>query len=214
MSRPGLHPVFALLAVAALAAACGATSPGGAGPTLSPVFVEAVTQPPLGTRETAYDPPRQAPPLRLTDGDGRRFDLASLLGGPVFVYFGYTHCPDVCPTTLADLREGIKLAGIDARVVFATIDPARDDAAAMKQYAGYYGAGYIGLTGTAAQIAEVASLWGVTYSRLPSDSASGYAMAHSTDAYLIDASGRLRHHIFFGAGADLIAKLLAEVAGP
>ncbi|MCJ7711533.1 MAG: SCO family protein, partial [Chloroflexi bacterium] len=135
-------------------------------------------------------------------------------GSPVFVYFGYTHCPDVCPTTLADLRAGIKEAGVGAKVVFVTVDPARDDAAAMKQYVDYYGAGYTGLTGTPEQIAEAAANWGVSYRQLPSDSASGYAMAHSTEAYLLDAGGQLRHHIFFGAGTDLIADRLREVAGP
>jgi len=210
--------VLALVVVSVLVAACGDAAPvgaaqGGAGASATPVFVETVTQPPMGSRETAYDPPRPAPDIFLTDGDGQPFDLASLRGSPVFVYFGYTHCPDVCPTTLADLRAGIRLAGIDTKVVFVTIDPARDDAAAMKQYTDSYKSGYVGLTGTPGQIAEVARTWGVSYSRLPGEPASGYAMAHSTDAYLLDAEGQLRHHVFFGAGADLIARLLTEVAG-
>jgi protein SCO1/2 len=176
-------------------------------------MVEAITPAPLGARDTAYDPPVPAPGLRLTGGDGRPFDLASLRGTPVFVYFGYTHCPDVCPTTLADLREAIAASGVDARVVFVTVDPARDDAAAMKQYTDYYQSGFIGLTGSDAAIAAAAAAWGVTYAKLPGDSASGYAMAHSTDTYLVDADGMLRHHVFFGAPADLIAGLLRDVAG-
>ena len=152
---PGAGLVLSVLVtVALMAAACGGADATNPWPT--PVFVEAITQPPLGSRETAYDPPRPAPALRLTDGAGKPFDLASLRGSPVFVYFGYTHCPDVCPTTLADLRAGIKEAGVDAKVVFVTIDPARDDAAAMKQYTDYYKAGYTGLTGTAEEIAEAA----------------------------------------------------------
>ncbi len=202
-------PAARLVLAAALVTACG----GGGATIPSPVMVEAVTQAPLGNRDTAYDPPRPAPALQLTDEDGRPFDLSSLYGRPVFVYFGYTHCPDVCPTTLADLRAGIKEAGVAADVVFVTVDPDRDDAPAMKQYVDYYGAGYTGLTGTAKQIADAAADWGVTYRQLPSDSASGYAMAHSTDAYLVDGEGQLRHHIFFGAGADLIADRLREVAG-
>jgi protein SCO1/2 len=214
--RAGLVPhgpaAIIVLALAALiAAACGGGSSKIPWPTA--VFVEAVTQAPLGSRETAYDPPRAAPALRLTDQDGQPFDLASLRGRPVFVYFGYTHCPDVCPTTLADLRAGIKKAGVGAKVVFVTIDPARDDPAAMKQYTDYYDAGYTGLTGSADEIAQAAAAWGVTYEQLPSDSASGYAMAHSTDAYLVDADGQLRHHLFYGAGADLIAATLRKVAG-
>lgn len=211
--RAGLvsRPIVTAFTVAVLAAACGGAV-GGTAPV--PVMVEAITQAPLGNRDTAYNPPRPAPRLRLTDQDGRAFELASLRGSPVFVYFGYTHCPDVCPTTLADLRAGIKEAGVDATVVFVTVDPARDDAAAMKQYVDYYQSGFTGLTGSAEEIAEAAKAWGVSYRQLPSDSASGYAMAHSTDAYLVDADGRLRHHIFFGAGTDLIAERLREVAGP
>ncbi|HYO42980.1 MAG TPA: SCO family protein, partial [Candidatus Limnocylindrales bacterium] len=135
--------VLVLVLTAVFLVACGGATPSGAGASPTLVFVEAVTQPPMGSRETAYDPPRPAPDIFLTDGQGRSFDLASLRGSPVFVYFGYTHCPDVCPTTLADLRAGIKLAGIDAKVVFVTIDPARDDTAAMKQYTDYYEAGYV-----------------------------------------------------------------------
>jgi protein SCO1/2 len=202
-------PAVIVAALAAMLAACG----GSSGTTLSPAWVEAVTQAPMGSRDTAFDPPRPAPPLHLTDQDGRPFDLASLLDRPVFVYFGYTHCPDVCPTTLADLRAAIKASGADATVVFVTIDPARDDAAAMRQYVSYYGMGYTGLTGTADEIAAAAAAWGVTYRQLPSDSASGYAMAHSTDSYLVDRTGMLRHHVFFGAPVDLVADLIREVSG-
>jgi protein SCO1/2 len=197
---------------ASLLAACAGSS-GTALPSM--VMVDTVTMPPIGSRETAVDPPVAAPPLVMIDQDGKPFDLESLRGsGPVFVYFGYTHCPDVCPTTLADIRKAIKDAGVPATVVFATVDPARDDAAAMKQYTGYYGDGFVGLTGTAVQIARAAADWGVQYRQLPSESENGYAMAHSTEAYLLDADLMLRHRIFFGAGSDLIAEKLVEVAKP
>jgi protein SCO1 len=196
--------------VASVLAACGGSS---GTPMPSVVMAEAVTMPPIGSRETVVDPPVEAPPLVMIDQDGKPFDLESLRGsGPVFVYFGYTHCPDVCPTTLADIRAGIKEAGVPATVVFVTVDPARDDAPAMKQYTGYYGEGYIGLTGTAVQVARAAADWGVSYRQLPSDSSNGYAMAHSTEAYLLDADLMLRHRIFFGAGSDLIAEKLLDVA--
>ena len=203
-------PGVILAILVALLAACGGV-PDDTPP--SPAWVEAVTQAPLGNRDTAYDPPRPAPTLRLTDQDGRPFDLASLRGRPVFVYFGYTHCPDVCPTTLADLRAAIKASGVDVAVVFVSVDPARDTAAAMQQYVGYYGMDFTGLTGTADEIAATAAAWGVTYHQLPSDSAGGYAMAHSTDSYLVDGDGQLRHHVFFGAPVDLVADLIRGVAG-
>jgi len=193
-----------LLALALLAGCASASAPTGPTP--------AVTPPPLGVRETAYDPPRSAPPLRLTDQDGRPFDLASMRGTPVLVYFGYTHCPDVCPATLADVRDALELVDGPVGVVFVTVDPARDDAAAMKTYVGYYGSGFVGLTGTEAEIAAAAEAWGVSYARLDGDSAAGYAMAHSTDTYLVDADGVMRHHLFFGASPELIADKIGEVA--
>ena len=104
---------------------------------------------------------------------------------------------------------------MDAKVVFVTIDPARDDAAAMKQYIGLLRGGlHRPHRDRRRRSREAAAAWGVSYQQLPSDSANGYAMAHSTDAYLVDAEGQLRHHIFFGAGPDLIAEKLREVAGP
>lgn len=198
----------ALVLVSALAAACT-----GVGATPSFVMVPAITIAPLDVRDTTYDPARPAPALRLTDQDGRPFDLASLRGTPVFVYFGYTHCPDVCPTTLADLRAGIAAAGVPAKVVFVTIDPARDGAAAMKRYVDFYAAGFIGLTGTDAEIAAAAAAWGVGYHALEADSNGSYAMSHSTDSYLVDGSGVLRNHVFFGAPTDLLVRLLRAVAG-
>ena len=156
-------------------------------------------------RDTAVRPAAPAPPLQLTNQDGRPFDLASLRGRPVLVSFGYTHCPDVCPTNLADIRDALKLIDGEVGVAFVTIDPARDDAAAMKQYVDYYQAGYVGLTGTDDQIRDAAGAWGVSYARVESGSASGYAMAHTADTFLVDAEGRLRHRIWFGAGPEVIA---------
>ena len=156
-------------------------------------------------RDTALRPAAPAPPLKLTDQEDRPFDLAALRGRPVLVFFGYTHCPDVCPTNLADVRDALKLIDGEVGVVFVTIDPARDDAAAMKQYVDYYQAGYIGLTGTDDQIRAAAGAWGVSYAKVETGSASGYAMAHTADTLLVDAEGRLRHRIWFGAGPQILA---------
>jgi len=206
-----LAPVLApVLAAAVLLAACG----GAAGPVSpAPVSTPAATAPTLGERVTAYDPARPAPALRLTDQSGLPFDLTSLRGRPVLVYFGYTHCPDICPTTLADIRAALRLVEAPVGVVFVTIDPARDDAAAMKQYVDYYESAFIGLTGSEAEIAAAAEAWGVSYRKLESTPAAGYAMAHSTESYLLDAAGMLRHHLFFGASPELIAERIREIAG-
>jgi len=144
-----------LAASASLAACTGAT------PSIT--TLPAVTPAPLGQRDTAYASPHPAPALQLTDQDGQPFHLASLRGSPVLVFFGYTHCTDICPTTMADLRAAVRLVSSPAHVVFVTVDPARDDAAAMKQYVDYHQAGFIGLTGSQAQIAATAAAWGVSY---------------------------------------------------
>ncbi len=171
------------------------------------------TPPPIGVRDTVYNPPRPAPALRLTDQDGKPFALTSLRGSPVFVYFGYTHCPDVCPTTLADLRAAISAAGIDAKVVFVTIDPARDTPAKVKQYLDFYAAGFIGLSGSDADIATAAKDWAVGYLAGPADSNGNYPMTHTTESYLVDGAGLLRNHIFFGAPTSLIVSILRTATG-
>jgi protein SCO1/2 len=207
-SRPAR--LASLLAATAVAlAGCGAGAPTPSVIMLDPASPQAA----MGERDTAYSPVRPAPELKLTDQTGQPFDLASLHGTPVFVYFGYTHCPDICPTTLVDLRTAIKAANLPAKVVFVTVDPARDTPAAMQMYLDAYKAGFIGLTGTDAQIAAAAAAWGVSYRAEPADSAGNYAMSHTTDVYLVDGQGMLRNHIFFGAGTQLIDDLLRQASG-
>ena len=195
--------ILALLAPALLLAGC---STGSATRTAMPG--SAATPPPMGDLDTAYDPPRPAPDLKLTDQDGRPFDLASLRGTMTFVYFGYTHCPDICPTTLVDLRTAIAAFGKPVKVVFVTVDPKRDTAPAMKAYLDAYKAGFIGLTGTDAEIAAAAKAWGVGYWPEPADSNGNYAMTHTTESYLVDASGTLRNHILFGLPTDIVVSIL------
>jgi protein SCO1/2 len=198
---------FAALAGIAIGAVAWLSMPAAAPPSsTSGAAIWPVSPTPEGlTRDTTVRPLAPAPPLRLTDQDGRPFDLASMRGRPVLVFFGYTHCPDVCPTNLADVRDARKLIDGEVGVVFVTVDPARDDAAAMKQYVDYYQAGYIGLTGTDDEIRATAGAWGVSYAKVEAGSASGYAMAHTADTFLVDAEGRLRHRIWFGAGPEILA---------
>ena len=206
--------VFALAAAGGIgvgllgvALAGSPVSPGDNGGIAWP----AATPDPL-KRPTAIVPILPAPELVLTDQDGQPFDLASVRGTPALVFFGYTHCPDVCPTTLADVRDAVKRSPVPVRVVFVTIDPARDDAAAMKQYLAFYNAAFVGLTGSAAEIRRAADAWGVQYARIDSGSANGYAMAHTADAFLVDAAGRLRDRIWFGAGPEVFLDRIASLA--
>jgi protein SCO1/2 len=168
--------------------------------------------------ELAYRDVRPAPPLDLTDQDGRSFGLASLRGRPVLVFFGYTHCPDVCPTTVGVINEALGQTTPGPRVVFVTVDPGRDDAAAMRSYIRYLPAVYTGLTGSPEAIRVAADGWGVRYARVDEGSPDGYAMSHTADVFLVDAQGRLRAHFPFGTGsasiASALALLLAETPAP
>jgi protein SCO1/2 len=153
----------------------------------------------------AYADVRPAPALELTDQDGNPFSLASLRGQPVMVFFGYTHCPDVCPATIGNVNQVLLTTGEGPRAVFVSIDPERDDAAAMKQYLRYLPKAYVGLSGTPADVRRNADAWGVKYARIDTASANGYAMAHTADVFLVDAQGMLRAHFPFGTKADPIA---------
>jgi protein SCO1/2 len=161
-----------------------------------------------------YDYPTAAPApaLALIDQDGQAFDLASVRGTPVLVYFGYTHCPDVCPATVGVLNQVIGRAGRPVRAIIVTVDPERDTPAALKSYLEYLPTAYIGLTGSATAIKTAADAWGVTYARIDTGSASGYGMAHTAEVYLIDADGLLRTHYPFGTAAPAILADLARIA--
>ncbi len=162
----------------------------------------------------AYAEAIPAPPLELTDQDGQPFTLASQRGRPVLVFFGYTHCPDVCPATVGVVNEVLAAVGDGPRAVFTSIDPERDDVAAMKSYLTYLPKAYVGLSGTPAEVRRNADAWGVKYARIEQGSAGGYAMAHTADIFLVDAQGMLRAHFPFGTAAEpmieAVQALLAE----
>jgi protein SCO1/2 len=197
---------FALLATLALAA-CSSS-----GPALTAYPGATDSLPPVSQADTAYSPARTAPALQLTDQDGKPFDLTSLHGSVVLVYFGYTHCPDVCPTTLVNLRTAVAASGVPAKVVFVSVDPARDTPGVLKTYLDGYKAGFIGLTGTDAEIAVAAKAWGVGYQAEAADSNGNYAVTHTAETFLVDGAGMLRNHIPFDTSTDLIATLLQTAA--
>ncbi len=199
----GLVAVNSKSATAAAATPATAAAPIAAAPSPSPAPSAA---------DTAVVPARPAPPLILTDQAGKPFDLAGLRGTPALVFFGYTHCPDVCPTRLADARDALKQSATPFAIVFVTIDPERDTPAAMGTYLSYYGIPVTGLSGTPTEIRVAADAWGIRYARIDEGSTAGYAMAHTADAYLVDGSGMLRNVFPFGAGADVIAAGVARLA--
>jgi protein SCO1/2 len=160
----------------------------------------------------AYKEATAAPPIVLTDPDERPFSLDSLRGGPVLVFFGYTHCPDVCPATIGHVSQAMEEYGPAVRALFVTIDPERDTTTWLKEYAAYLPAGMMPLTGSAAEIRAVADDWGVRYARVETDGSGEYAMSHTAEVYLVDATGRLRAHFPFGTEGETIAAVLRRVA--
>jgi len=146
------------------------------------------------TRTNAHRGP-QAPDFTLTDQNGQAFTLSAQRGHPIALFFGYTHCPDVCPTTLAALARARRDLGAQGRpldVVFVTVDPHRDTPAVLKRYMRLFDPSFTGLTGTDAQLAPVLSAYHIYHQILPAQGASGYLVAHSSDVELIDPAGHIR----------------------
>jgi protein SCO1 len=131
-------------------------------------------------------------PFSLTDQDGRTATDRDFRGRPFLVFFGFTHCPDVCPTTLFEVSEIMRLLGPDAErlgAAFITVDPERDTPAALKDYMSSFDPRLKGLTGDADAIAAVAKAYRVYFKKVPLDS-GGYTMDHTAIVYLMDKEGR------------------------
>jgi protein SCO1/2 len=144
--------------------------------------------------------------FRLTDHNGRPRSLADFRGKVVVLFFGYTHCPDVCPTTLADLAQVMRQLGKDAervQVLFVTVDPERDNPELLAQYVPAFHPSFLALHGDAGATARAAEAFDVTYERRPTS--SGYNMDHSAGTFLIDPQGRVRLIAPYAQRADWLA---------
>jgi len=133
------------------------------------------------------------PTLELIDQSGKPFSGAALAGRPYAVFFGFTHCPDVCPTTLLSLSNTLQRLGADAdllRILFVSVDPERDTPEQLRQYLVAFDARIIGLTGSEAQIASAAKHWKVFHNKIAEDDGS-YTIVHSAYIYLMDRANRL-----------------------
>jgi protein SCO1/2 len=156
--------------------------------------------------------PRAAPPLELTGPDGRTVSLADLRGAPALVFFGYTHCPDVCPATLGTVGQAIDESGGTASAIFVSIDPERDTVPWLAEFVRYMPAGFTAVTGSPPEVRATADAWGVRYARVEEADPSAYSMSHTADVFVIDASGQLRARLPFGTDVPAMTAVIRRVA--
>ena len=144
--------------------------------------------------------------LNLTDHDGKPRTLADFRGKVVTVFFGFTHCPDVCPVTLAEMAQVVRELGPDGsrvQVLFVTVDPERDTQQVLKQYVPSFNPAFLGLYGDAEATARVAKEFKIYYRKQPAKDGH-YSVDHSAGTYILDPQGRLRLFAQYGAGAPAI----------
>jgi protein SCO1/2 len=150
-------------------------------------------------RAGVFSPPRAAPEFSLQGSDGSELALSRYRGKVVILAFGFTSCPDVCPTTLGVLARARKELGADGevvQVVYVTVDPERDSAAQMRKYLASFDPSFVGATGTTDQLAAVRREYGIAATR--NQVGADYAFSHSSYTYLIDREGRLRALMPYG----------------
>lgn len=181
-----------LLLASALATALGADSP-----------------PAPALKAGVFSPARPAPDFSLLGSDGHELNLHRYRGKVVILGFGYTSCPDVCPTTLSTLaqaRRQLGPAAADVQVVYVTVDPDRDGVERLKKYLGTFDPSFAGGTGTAEQLAAVRKAYGIFVEKKAYG--SNYTLAHSSYLLLIDRNGILRALMPYGRGpADYVHDL-------
>ena len=147
--------------------------------------------------------------LSLTAPDGKPRTLADFRGKAVVIFFGYTHCPDICPTTLADMAGVMKKLGTDAarvQVLFVTLDPERDTPDVLANYVPAFDPAFLGLRGDDAATQRAAKEFKIFYEKRPGNAPGAYTVDHSAQSYVIDPQGRLRLFV----RNDRVAQDLAE----
>jgi protein SCO1/2 len=146
--------------------------------------------------------------FRLTDHNGRVRTLADFKGKVVAIFFGYTHCPDVCPTTLSDFAAALQQMGPQAarvQVIFVTLDPQRDTPDLLKQYVPAFNPDFLGMFTDPDSLKKLADEYKVVYQKTSVKGVDDYLIDHSAGTYIYDPKGRLRLLVPYGSGPDAIA---------
>lgn len=153
--------------------------------------------------------PQPAHNFTLTNHYGQKTSLSDYEGKVVLLYFGYVACPDVCPTTLAELKQATELLGEradDVQTIMITVDPERDTVEVMAEYLAHFHPSFLGLVGTPDEVAQIATYYGVYYQKQESDSVLGYLVDHTATVMLVDQDGYLRLIFPYGTEGDAIAE--------
>ena len=207
--------LFVLVAVAGLRGL--ATDSGGSGSLPSALAAAGGSASPV---PSAVDPAsflypavHPAPAIDLSDPDGQPLSMESMRGGAVLVFFGYTHCPDVCPATIGTVEKAMGAYGGAIRTVFVTVDPERDTPAWLKEFDQYRSPLFTSVTGSDAQTRATADAWNVKYARVETAVPGAYSMSHTADVFLVDGAGLLRGHFPFGTTAAEMDATLRLIAG-
>lgn len=146
--------------------------------------------------------------LPLTDHNGQQRSLKDFAGKVVVVFFGFTQCPDVCPTSMQELAEVKRSLGADGdrlQGIFVTVDPERDTAEVLKAYMGNFDPSFLALRGSPEQLAAVAKDFKIYYKKVEGKTDTSYTMDHSAGSYVYDPAGRLRVYHRYGSGAQALA---------
>jgi protein SCO1/2 len=151
----------------------------------------------------------------LVDQDGAVLDETMFLGHPSMLFFGYTHCPDICPTTMAEMVNWLEEVGAPAeslKAYFVTVDPARDTREVLASYVAWTGGRVTGVTGTAQELERMMSAWQVTADVVPGNGGE-YTMDHTASVFLIDAGGSFRGTIAFRENWETAVAKIRRLVG-
>ncbi|MGZ8262249.1 MAG: SCO family protein [Methylotenera sp.] len=153
-------------------------------------------------------------PLRLPDHTGKLRTMSDFKGKVVILYFGYMHCPDVCPTTMYDLKQTMKLLGDKAdqvQVLFVTLDPERDTQEALAQFVPSFDKRFIGLRGSLQETAETIGNFKIFYSKVEGKTKNDYTIDHSSGLYVFDKEGKIRLYVDYGEKPADIASDIKQI---
>lgn len=169
------------------------------------------------------DPPKMSQPdpaqlynpggnFTLTGTSGEPFQLQQLRGNIVLLFFGYTSCPDACPSTLAKLQRALNLLSKEqmeqVRTVFVSVDPERDSPKLLKEYVEYFGVNAVGLTGSKAEIDKVVKAYHAHYMIIPGETSNWYSINHTTTVFLHDKQGKVRYRFLYDETPEQLAEAI------